>query len=108
MNIRKKDIARRVADKEDCTQVNAFRIIQSFMEEITDILASGDKAELRGFGVFETTVRKGGMRQNPKTLERIPVPAKRVVKFRMGKDMKERLEEVEAPDGQLPSQRQVD
>jgi len=105
MNIRKKDIAKRVAEKEECTQVIAFRIINSFMDELTEILASGDKAELRGFGVFETTVRKGGMRQNPKTLERISVPEKRVVRFRMGKEMKEKLE---GEDGQLSQEREID
>jgi nucleoid DNA-binding protein len=47
--------------------------------------------EFRDFGVFETRTRAARVAQNPKTLERVEVPAKRTVKFKMGRLMKENL-----------------
>jgi len=47
--------------------------------------------EFRDFGVFETTMRAARVAQNPKTLEQVHVPAKRAVKFKMGRLMKQKL-----------------
>jgi nucleoid DNA-binding protein len=55
--------------------------IQNFLSEVISELAKGNRLEFRDFGVFETTRRAAREAQNPKTLERIHVPAKRAVKF---------------------------
>jgi nucleoid DNA-binding protein len=47
--------------------------------------------EFRDFGVFETRTRASRVAQNPKTLERVEVPSKRTVKFKMGRLMRENL-----------------
>ena len=54
-------------------------------------LAKGNRLEFRDFGVFETKTRVARTAQNPKTLEQVHVPAKRVVKFKMGRLMRQKL-----------------
>jgi len=66
-------------------------IIQAFLDEITRELSENNRLEFRDFGVFETRTRAARVAQNPKTLERVEVPAKRTVKFKMGRLMREDL-----------------
>ncbi|NLX14355.1 MAG: integration host factor subunit beta, partial [Phycisphaerales bacterium] len=54
---------------------------------------SGNRLEFRDFGVFESKVRAARTAQNPKTLERVSVPSKRTVKFKVGRLMKQKLAE---------------
>jgi len=72
-------------------QVGAKAIINSFLDEIISELAKGNRLEFRDFGVFETAMRAARVAQNPKTLEQVHVPAKRVAKFKMGRLMKQKL-----------------
>ena len=65
--------------------------IQAFLDEITNELCHDNRLEFRDFGVFETRTRAARVAQNPKTLERVEVPAKRTVKFKMGRLMRENL-----------------
>jgi integration host factor subunit beta len=67
------------------------RIIQTFLDEIIRELGEGNRLEFRDFGVFETRVRAARTAQNPKTLDRVPVPSKRTVKFKIGRLMKAKL-----------------
>ena len=66
-------------------------IIDSFLDEIIAELAKGNRLEFRDFGVFETTTRAARVAQNPKTLEQVHVPSRRVVKFKTGRLMKQKL-----------------
>jgi len=65
--------------------------VQNFLDEVISELAKGNRLEFRDFGVFETRIRAARTAQNPKTLEQVQVPAKRVVKFKMGRLMKQKL-----------------
>jgi integration host factor subunit beta len=67
------------------------KVIQAFLDEIIDELAKGNRLEFREFGVFETKTRAAREAQNPKTLEKVHVPAKCSVKFKMGRLMKQKL-----------------
>ena len=60
-------------------------------------LGRGNRLEFRDFGVFEIRDRKPRVAQNPRTLERVQVPAKKVVKFKVGKLMQRSLE-VQIPE----------
>ena len=71
----------------------AKRIIQTFLDAVIDELAQGNRLEFRDFGVFEHKDRLSRTAQNPKTLARVKVPAKRTVKFKMGRLMKKRMQE---------------
>lgn len=89
--ITKKELIDRIADTTQAKRVVVKRIIQSFLDEIVSELASDNRLEFRDFGVFETRNRTARVAQNPKTLERVKVPSKRSVKFKMGRMMKEKL-----------------
>ena len=73
------------------TKVVAKDIIQSFLDSIIEELAAGNRLEFREFGVFETKERAARRAQNPRTLEKVSVPAKRIVKFKVGRMMRERV-----------------
>ncbi len=89
--VTKKELIDRIAERTLAKRVSVKRIIQAFLDEITDELCHDNRLEFRDFGVFETRTRAARTAQNPKTLERVEVPAKRTVKFKMGRLMRERL-----------------
>ena len=96
--VTKKELIDRIADRTAQKRVVVKRVIQSFLDEIIDELGQGNRLEFRDFGVFESKVRAARIAQNPKTLERVTVPEKRTVKFKVGRVMKMKLagEEVAA------------
>ena len=89
----KKELVDRVADLTGNKRVVVKKIIQTFLDQIIDELGRGNRLEFRDFGVFETKKRAARMAQNPKTLERVRVPAKRSVKFKTGRLMKHKLQQ---------------
>ena len=97
--ISKKELASRIADSTQTKQVMVKHIIQAFLNEIINELSMGNRLEFRDFGVFETRTRAARTAQNPKTLEPVEVPAKRTVKFKMGRLLKQGLESLPHPSG---------
>ncbi len=89
--ITKKELIDRIAELTQAKRVTVKSIIQAFLDEITRELSENNRLEFRDFGVFETRTRAARVAQNPKTLERVEVPAKRTVKFKMGRLMKKNL-----------------
>ena len=85
----KKDFVDRIAEKTQCKHVIVKVVVQQFLDEIVSELAKGNRLEFRDFGVFEVNERAARAAHNPKTMERIQVPAKRKVKFKMGRIMRE-------------------
>lgn len=68
-------------------------VIQSFLDEMTESLAKGDRLEFRDFGVFEIVKRKQKIGRNPKNAGvPIVIPARSAVKFTPGKNMKKMIE----------------
>jgi len=95
--VTKKELVDRIAGRTQAKRVIVKRIIQAFLDEITAELRRNNRLEFRDFGVFETRTRAARIAQNPKTLERVHVEAKRTVKFKMGRLMRENLSET-APE----------
>jgi len=89
--VTKKELIDRIAERTQAKRVAVKRIIQAFLDEIIKELCRDNRLEFRDFGVFETRTRAARIAQNPKTLERVEVPAKRTVKFKIGRLMKENL-----------------
>ena len=89
--ITKKELIDRIAERTQAKRVLVKQVIQVFLDEITAELRKNNRLEFRDFGVFETREKAARVAQNPKTLERVEVPAKRTVKFKMGRLMKESL-----------------
>ncbi len=67
------------------------RVVNTVFEEITSALMRGDRVELRGFGAFSVRERQSRLGRNPRTGEKVNVPAKRTPFFKMGKELKDRL-----------------
>jgi len=89
--VTKKELVHRIAEKTGVTKVVAKEVIQSFLNSIIDELAEGNRLEFREFGVFESRERAARLAQNPRTLEKVPVPAKRIVKFKVGRLMRKKV-----------------
>ena len=94
--ITKKELVSRIAEKTGQTKVVTKEVIQMFLDEIISELGRGNRLEFREFGVFEIKERAARKAQNPRTLEKVYVPAKKVVKFKVGRLMKERVAAIAA------------
>lgn len=70
------------------TKVLVKEVLETFLDEVVGELALGHRLEFREFGVFEVRQRLARKAQNPRTLEAVDVPAKRVVKFKPGRSMR--------------------
>ncbi len=89
--VTKKELVHRIAERTGVTKVVAKDVIQAFLNSIIDELADGNRLEFREFGVFESRERAARLAQNPRTLEKVPVPAKRIVKFKVGRLMRKKV-----------------
>lgn len=100
--ITKKKLVQVISQKQGMHPNEVRNVIQSFLDEMTQTLAQGDRLEFRDFGVFEIVERKRKIGRNPKNASvPIVIPARKAVKFTPGKLMKKKIEE-EAPSGQFP------
>lgn len=98
--ITKKELVNRIAEDTGQTKVVVKNILQRFLDEIVEELVHGNRLEFREFGVFEVRQRASRKAQNPRTMEKVTVPAKRVVKFKVGRTMRERVCGEDAPEPQ--------
>lgn len=89
--VTKKELVNRISETTGQTKVIVKDIVQKFLDEIINELARGNRLEFREFGVFDIKERAPRRAQNPRTLEKVNVPAKRVVKFKVGRLMKARV-----------------
>ena len=87
--ITKKELIDKIAEKAGIKQPTVRTIVQQFLDEINSEIAKGNRLEFRDFGVLEVIETAPRMAQNPQTLEPVKVPAKRRVKFKMGRGMRE-------------------
>ena len=94
--VTKKELVDRIADATLGKHVQVKKVVQGFLDEIIEELAKGNRLEFRDFGVFEVRHRAARVAQNPKTLERVQVPAKRTVRFKAGRLMKQKLQDAPA------------
>ena len=85
----KADLIDEVAKNSDLSKKDAEVIVQSVLDSIVESLKGGEKVELRGFGSFRLRERASRQGRNPKTGEKVFVPAKKVPHFKPGKDLKE-------------------
>ena len=93
--ITKKDLVNRIAGKTKQTKSITKNIIQMFLDEIVAELGKGNRLEFREFGVFEIKERAARRAQNPRTLHKVDVPAKLIVKFKVGRSMREAADSID-------------
>lgn len=87
----KKEIVKAISEEIGLTQLKTKEIVQKTFDAIVETLVADRRIELRNFGVFEVKERAARKARNPRTGERVDVPAKFVVTFKPGKEMEERV-----------------
>ena len=89
MTLTKRELVMRIGEETGLNQSQVFEVVQKTLNYITEALAKGGKVELRNFGVFDVKIRKARVGRNPKQPETdVPIPARAMVKFKAGKEMK--------------------
>lgn len=91
----KKEIVKQISEKLGLTQLKTKEIVQKTFDAIIETLLEERRIELRNFGVFEVKRRKPRKARNPRTGERVDVEAKNVVTFKPGKEMEERVRQLD-------------
>ena len=87
----KADLSKHLMEKLDVPKKDADLLVSVFLESIISALHTGEGVELRGFGSFRLRDRKARQGRNPRSGENIQVPPKRVVYFKLGKELRSRL-----------------
>lgn len=85
----KTDLIKQTSDQTGFTRADVTNVIDTALEIIKAGIQTGDRINLHGFGIFTMATRAGGTRKNPRTGDPVEVPAKKVVKFRPAKVLKE-------------------
>ena len=87
----KNEIVRTLSEKYEVELASTRRIVQGTLDMMLEALLQGNKVELRNFGVFEVIDRKGRIARNPKSRQEVYIPERKVVKFKPGKVMEEKI-----------------
>ncbi|MDB2673979.1 HU family DNA-binding protein [Akkermansiaceae bacterium] len=91
-NFTKKEIIKEVSDKLGVTQTLSSKMLHLVVDIISRELAEANNVVIRDFGTFETKIAKGRPGRNPKDpTQTIPIPDRAVVKFQVGKALKEKV-----------------
>ncbi|MGH9554371.1 MAG: HU family DNA-binding protein [Terriglobales bacterium] len=85
----KADLIEQVAQLVEVTRKDSEVIVETIFNSVVRALRAGDKIEVRGFGSFRTRKRQGRIGRNPKTGDRVEVPAKTIPYFKPSKELKD-------------------
>jgi DNA-binding protein HU-beta len=88
----KKELIAKIAAKAEMSQSDVNKVVAAFVETVTEALQDGEKIALVNFGTFEVVDKKERESRNPRTGDKIKIPAKRVPRFRPGKGFKDAIE----------------
>lgn len=87
----KAELIAKIAEDAGITKVQANASLDSFIGAVSQTLKKGDKVTLVGFGTFSVSKRKARTGRNPKTGEAIKIKAKKVARFKPGKELAEKM-----------------
>ncbi len=99
----KADLIEDVARKTELSRKDSEVIVDTIFEGIVKSLRGGDKIEIRGFGSFRTRHRNSRVGRNPKTGERVDVPAKEIPYFKPSKELKDLVNNSEETAPSVPA-----
>ena len=91
----KKEIVKQISERLGLPQLKTKEIVQQTFDAIVETLLETGRIELRNFGVFEVKQRKARKARNPRTGAKVDVPPKNVVTFKPGKEMEERVRQMQ-------------
>ncbi|MGA7297177.1 MAG: integration host factor subunit alpha [Rhodanobacteraceae bacterium] len=97
MALTKADMAERLYSEVGLNKREAKEFVDAFFESMRDTLGKGEQVKLSGFGNFDLRQKKERPGRNPKTGEEIPISARRVVTFRQGQKLKDRVDAYAGP-----------
>lgn len=92
--ITKRDLAESISQKLGKQQINTKQIIQLFLDLCIEELAKGNRLEFRGFAILAIVERASRTGRNPKTGVTVEVPAKKVVRFKPGRLLQEKVQKM--------------
>lgn len=98
----KADLVEEVARVTELTRKDSEVIVDTLFESVIRALKAGDKLEVRGFGSFRVRQRNARVGRNPKTGEKVEVPAKRVPYFKPSKELKDLINQKPLVFGEAP------
>lgn len=87
--MKKDELLKVLAEKADVKKVDAEKVLEAFVETLLAEVKKGEKFPLAGFGTFTLAERSARVGVNPKTKEKINIPASKTVKFKVAKKIKE-------------------
>ena len=87
----KAELIAQLADDAGITKTQANAVVDSFVDTVTKTLKKGDKVTLVGFGTFSVSKRAARMGRNPQTGEAIKIKAKKVARFKAGKELSSKI-----------------
>lgn len=88
----KSELVEKLAERAKITKKRAEQVVNLVFEQMTEALRRGDRIEIRGFGSFTSKGYDAYTGRNPRTGETIHVPSKRLPFFKVGKELKERVD----------------
>lgn len=94
----KKEIVKELSERYRLSQVDTKLVVQGTFDAIMDAIVQHGRIELRNFGVFEVKQRAARKARNPRTGDEVYVPPKKVVVFKPGRLMEERVAGAPVPD----------
>ncbi len=87
----KAELIAQLADDAGITKTQANAALDSFVDTVTKTLKKGDKVTLVGFGTFSVSKRAARVGRNPQTGEAIKIKAKKVARFKAGKELSAKI-----------------
>jgi len=105
--VTKKEIVKEISDEIGLTQLRTKEIVQKTFDAIVKTLVEDKRIELRNFGVFEVKKRAARKARNPRTGDKVFVPEKFVVTFKPGKEMEEKVRQLEEEAARKAQQAQA-
>ena len=100
----KADLIEEVLRISELPRKESETIVETIFESIIEALQKGDKIEIRGFGSFRTRQRRGRVGRNPKTGEKVEVPAKKIPFFKPSKELKDFVNTAASVTPEAPSE----
>jgi len=87
----KQELVSAMAEKAGLTKADSEKALNAFTASVADALGKGDSVQLVGFGTFSVSARAARSGKNPRTGEKIAIPAKKVAKFKAGKALADKV-----------------
>ena len=91
--VNKSELIERLAERSGLNSMQAEEIVNLIYKRMKDTMVNGGRIEIRGFGSFVVKEYQSYQGRNPKTGEKIPVPPKKLPFFKVGKELKERIDQ---------------